>query len=382
METKNQIKYTKDLLFETLKRDEAILVGEYDKINSSLRVNFICKCGQENNKNFTVAYKQGGFKCKECTNKQRYTKYKQSNLEKYGVENLFQLKDIKEKIKQTNLEKYGVENPSQNQEIKEKKIQTTLKHYGVENPKQNEEIKEKAEETCLKNYGVKYATQNKDIQQQIQQTNVEKYGVSCPMNCEKIKEKTKRTFIEKYGVEHSSKSKKVKDKIKQTNLEKYGVEYSSQNKISRIKFKKTCLEKYGTEHPSQNQEYMEKVQKNAKKYKKYKMPSGNVRLVQGYENFALDILLKEFTEDQIVTERCKIPRIAYTIDDKQKYYFPDIFIPHLNKIIEVKSTWTYKCKRDNVFHKEKATKEKGFTYEFWVFDNKGKKISEEELLFI
>ena len=53
-----------------------------------------------------------------------------------------------------------------------------------------------------------------------------------------------------------------------------------------------------------------------------------------------------------------------------------------NKIIEVKSTWTYKCKLDNIFHKEKATKELGYTYEFWVFDSKGKRLSEEELLFI
>ena len=132
----------------------------------------------------------------------------------------------------------------------------------------------------------------------------------------------------------------------------------------------------------QNQEYMEKIQKNAKKYKEYIMPSGEIRLVQGYEPFALNILVKKFTEDQIVTERSKIPRIQYLINDKKKYYFPDIFLPHINKIIEVKSTWTYKCKQDNISLKEKATKEYGYDYEFWIFDKKGKLLSEEELLFI
>jgi hypothetical protein len=145
------------------------------------------------------------------------------------------------------------------------------------------------------------------------------------------------------------------------------------------------LEKYGVENPSQNIEIYAKSQKNAKKYKKYIMPSGAIRLVQGYEPFALDILVKEFTEEQIVTDRELIPRIPYTVNGKQKYYFPDIFIPHLYKIIEVKSIWTYKCKLDNIFHKEQATKELGYTYEFWVFQlqrSQGKRLSEEELLFI
>jgi hypothetical protein len=382
METNQHIKYTQSLLDETLKRYEATLVGEYDKINGSLRINFICKCGKENSKIFTSAHLQGGFKCKECTNKQRYETYKRNNLEKYGVENLFQLKDIKEKLKQTNLEKYGVENPSQNKEIKEKKIQTTLKNYGVKNPKQSEEIKEKAEETCLKNYGVKYALQNEEIKNQTKRTNLEKYGVVCTMSSEMSKEKAKETCLKKYGVEHSSKSEEVKEKSKKTNLERYGVEYSSQYEGFKEKVKSSNLKKYGVEHPSQNQEYMERIQKNAKKYKKYIMPSGAIRLVQGYEPFALDILVKEFTEDQIVTERSQIPRISYMVKDKQKYYFPDIFLPHLHKIIEVKSTWTYKCKLDNVFVKEKATKELEYDYEFWVFDKTGKRLSEEELLFI
>lgn len=382
METKQQIKYNRDLLDETLKRDNAILIGDYTKINSTIRIYFICKCGKENNKIFATAYLQGGFNCKECTNKQRYEKYKRNNLEKYGVENLFQLKDIKEKIKQTNLEKFGVENPSQNQGIKEKKIETTLENYGVKNPKQSEEIKEKAKQTCLKNHGVEYAMQSEDIKKQTQQTNLEKYGVVCTMNCETSKEKAKETYLKKFGVEHSSKSKEVKEKNKKTCLERYGVEYSSQNKGIQEKIKKSNLEKYGTEHPSQNIEIFNKTQKNSKKYKEYKMPSGEIRKVQGYEPFALDTLVKEFTEDQIITERSKIPRIPYIVDGKQKYYFPDIFIYSIHKIIEVKSTWTYKCKLDNIFLKEKATKELGYDYEFWVFDKQGKRLSEEELLFI
>jgi len=45
---------------------------------------------------------------------------KKSNLSKYGVENVFQLKEVKEKSKKTNLEKRGVEFISQCLDIKEK----------------------------------------------------------------------------------------------------------------------------------------------------------------------------------------------------------------------------------------------------------------------
>ena len=41
MEKKNHTSYTKDLLFETLKRDEAILIGEYPKINSYCLFNLL-----------------------------------------------------------------------------------------------------------------------------------------------------------------------------------------------------------------------------------------------------------------------------------------------------------------------------------------------------
>lgn len=116
---------------------------------------------------------------------------------------------------------------------------------------------------------------------------------------------------------------------------------------------------------------MEKAQKNSKKYKEYTMPSGAIRNVQGYEPFALDILNKLYTEDEIKTDRKDVPRIKYTANDKCRYYFPDIYIPSKNMIIEVKSTWTYKCKQDNIKEKAEATIAAGYTYEIWVFDRNG-----------
>lgn len=107
------------------------------------------------------------------------------------------------------------------------------------------------------------------------------------------------------------------------------------------------------------------------------MPSGNIINVQGYESYALNELIKIYDESDIITNRKEIPRISYKIEDKQKYYFPDIYIKSINKIIEVKSIWTYKCKEDKIQKKSNATKLAGYDYEIWIYDKKGNKIIEK-----
>ena len=70
-----------------------------------------------------------------------------TNLEKYGVSNISQTKEIKEKKKQSWIKKYGVENPTQSKEVQEKTKQTNLEKYGVENTTQSKEVQEKTKKT-------------------------------------------------------------------------------------------------------------------------------------------------------------------------------------------------------------------------------------------
>ena len=86
--------------------------------------------------------------------------------------------------------------------------------------------------------------------------------------------------------------------------------------------------------------------------------------------------VKEYAEDDIYTDRKHVPRITYHINEISKYYFPDIYIKNHNKIIEVKSTWTYKCKRDNIQEKAEATRRAGYDYEIWIYDKKGNRVPE------
>jgi hypothetical protein len=342
--------YTKNNLDNILKRDNATLDGNINKVTRHSIIHFICNCGEKYNKNSFYLFNKSGAFCKKCTSINQQIKAKVTFIKKYGVENPFQSPEIQQKIKEITLEKYGVEHVSQTPEFREKVKQTCIERYGVENPMLCDEIKDRLIQTNLEKYGVEHISQTQEFKDKSKQSCLERYGIEHVSQTPEFREKVKQAFIERYGVDNPNKTPEIREKIKQTNLDRYGVE-----------------------HPSQNKEIQEKTQKNAKKYKEYKMPSGTIIKVQGYEPFALDELIKIYEETDIVTNRKDIPRISYTVEDKHKYYFPDIYIPSENKIIEVKSTWTYNCKEDNVQAKAEATKEAGYEYEIWIYNDKGNK---------
>lgn len=88
-----------------------------------------CKCGGE----LVDTYiKNKNFHCKKCSKIKRNKSLKSNNMEKYGVENVFQLNKIKEKITETNLSKYGVKYPTQSETIKSKIIKNNKEKYGKE----------------------------------------------------------------------------------------------------------------------------------------------------------------------------------------------------------------------------------------------------------
>lgn len=112
--------------------------------------------------NLTKGYYQ--YCSLKCSNSSKEVKNlkKQTTISKHGsVEEAY--KKRMEKAKQTNLERYGVENASQCDFVKEKVKQTNLERYGVECSLQCDTVKEKAKQTNLERYGVKYAQQNAKI---------------------------------------------------------------------------------------------------------------------------------------------------------------------------------------------------------------------------
>ncbi len=189
----------------------------------------------------------------------------------------------------------------------------------------------------------------------------------------KIKEAHKKeTNLNKYGVTNTGSLKEVKDKIQATFNQRFGG-HPKKTKEVQDKWKATCLEKYGG-HPNQNIDVQIKSEANSYHYKDYIMPSGSIVKYQGYENIALDELVQLYEEEEICIGRSNIPSINYYVADTKHVYFPDFFIKHENKIIEVKSEWTIQLRRGNVEEKALATKKAGYKYEIWVYNDKKVKV--------
>jgi hypothetical protein len=204
-----------------------------------------------------------------------------------------------------------------------------------------------------------------------------------------IKKNRKKTMIEKYGTEHNFLIPGVKEKIKKGNIEKYGDPIVTKNQEIIERIKKTNLEKYGGNSPMCNEKIKEKSRESTlkrfgclcppfKSYKEYRMPSGKIVKYLGFENRAYSKLLTEMDEDDFFIPGSGLVNILKPIeyldlDLKKCLYFPDIFVPKWNKIIEVKSDWTYEINKEINILKGKACLALGYDFEFWIYNGKKEK---------
>ena len=257
MNVKRASPYTFELLDSILQEGGATLIGEHEKFNQRMRIEFICKCGSAGSKRFEMLKVHRMPYCNSCSLKEHSLRGKETCIEKYGVKNAGMLKESIEK--------------------------------------------------------------------------------------------TKQIFLKKYG-DHPKRTKEVNNK-----------------------WVATCLEKYGG-HPNQNVDVQAKSEATAYCYKDYIMPSGKTVKYQGYENLALDELVKIYDENDIMTGRLHIPTFVYHINDVKHVYFPDIYIKSENKIIEIKSEWTIKLKKGNIEEKAIATVKAGYNYEIWIYNCKKVKV--------
>jgi hypothetical protein len=294
------------------------------------------------------------IKCASNLQKNR-NKFKQTCLERYGVENPMKCETTKNKIKQTCLERYGVENPRQSEEIKRKSVETCRDRYGVDYTVQAEAIKEKIKQTNIERYGVDFIFQSEAIKEKIKQTNIERYGVENPQQNKKIRQKSKDKQIELYGKDGWN-----PQKVENTNMKKYGVKTPFQAEEIKEKIKQTNIERYGVEYPMQSSIVFQKSQKY--KQKDFIFKNGKAVKVIGYEPLALKILEEIFDIDDIIVN----PK--FTISYQTKKYHPDIYIKSKNLLIEVKSEYTFKKDYEKNMKKREASISQGFSFEFWVFD--------------
>ena len=231
------------------------------------------------------------------------------------------------------------------------------------------EADKKLKETCLKKYGVDSFSQTDDF----------KNNMTTYLYTEDVNNKRKKTCLEKYGTEYQIISNNTHEKIKNTNIKKYGVDNPWKAKEIQEKRNNTMLKKYGDKYSVQCDDLFIKIQNHKYRFKKYEFPSGKIKKVQGYENLALDFLLKTIPEDNILVSikeyTDKIGKIYYYRNEKLHRYFPDIVVKNNDTYIiyEIKSTYTYKVGMDDasIIYKMKACNDAGYNAVVMVFSGDG-----------
>ncbi len=181
----------------------------------------------------------------------------------------------------------------------------------------------------------------------------------------KIQLKSQNTSMERFGELSAMKSKEIQSKVKKTNLLKYGAEYITQVPTFLEKIQNNNLKKYGFKSVSQVPEFHNKKISSSFKRKEYIWKSGEISIVQGYEDKVLEELESQgYSFNDIKTASQDMPKIIYNVDGKERRYFPDIYIPSENMIIEVKSSYTINC--DVTVNEAKWTATKALGYNFKV----------------
>lgn len=304
-------------------------------------------------------------KCPNCSKNLKFINYSKGYNKTCSKKcgSLLGAKTLKENM----IEKYGVKNPSQLVEVKEKKKESYIKSLGVDNPSKSKEIRDKKKQNCLDNFGVENWNQLDEVKEKIRKTNLRKFGESSPMKVKEINEKAKNTFIERYGKNARKKGGKIRLKTEKTNIEKYGFHSPTLNLEVRQKVKNSYLKNY------------DKTKKRGYLYKDYTFPSGIIVKVQGFENLFLnDYFKKGGLEENIIVNLkeiiSKIGLIKYEKDGIIHNYYPDFYLINENKIIEVKSNYTFEKQKEKNLLKQQAVLEKNIDFEFVIYNSKKERI--------
>lgn len=153
-------------------------------------------------------------------------------------------------------------------------------------------------------------------------------------------------------------------KTKKTIKRRYG-DWKTVNKIQQ----KKMIKKYGVSNPMQIAENVRKQQSSAFSSRVIVIENKEF-VVQGYEDRGIYKLLDiGYSVDDIIVGE-GVPVIDYIFEEKQRKYFPDIFIPRDNYIVEIKSEWTFNRNKAKNLIKRQACLDEGYKFDFMIFNNK------------
>lgn len=100
--------------------------------------------------------------------------------------------------------------------------------------------------------------------------------------------------------------------------------------------------------------------------------------LQGYEPFAIDYMIRhKKVKGSSIFSGKDVPTIYYEdpVRRKQRRHYPDFFIKNQNRLVEVKSDWTFRIGLDTLIAKRSAAIAAGYKYSVLVFDKTGNRIN-------
>lgn len=208
---------TKDIFLEKVKLANEHMFQNCDYTNTiykniSTQVLVICKFHGEF-KVWPGDHMRGMTGCKKCISEKR----KQTNIEKYGVDNYFKRVDL---VQEAMLSKHGVKNPGLMSNHLDKIISTNLEKHGTKWSAISPLANAKRIQTNISRYGVSHPTKNKDIVAKILNTKVRTGGFS-----QSNSSKSATSFIKQYiSFKQYSKDQCAFDS-KDDNLYEWGMYY-------------------------------------------------------------------------------------------------------------------------------------------------------------
>lgn len=207
--------------------EEYIILNDYNGIEPK------CKCGLCNEKPY---FNRGKF-TKYAIGHNKHDWMEKKYIENHGVpkclncnKNVTFYRGIPRKFCSSEcVSSYNGNNWNQ------EKIKKTIKEkYNVDNVFQLENIKKKSKNTMNKKYGNDFYSQTKNGKEKIKNSNLKKYGTTCPFTSETVINKSKKTMIKKYGVDHFSKTFTFRSESSKRMCE-YNRNLKTNHKIKRYK---------------------------------------------------------------------------------------------------------------------------------------------------
>lgn len=240
----------------------------------------------------------------------------------------------------------------------------------AETPEQVAATDARRRQTNLVKYGVEYTGQATQVKQKIAEAN-DRIIIDGKTSKQIQQEKTRATKQARYGDAFYNNRIAI--------IDAKAAHSDEQRDVINDKRRTTCAQKYGVENTFLLPGNDRKGFAGNASIRPFILPSGKVVGLRGVEPLALTKLLESYAEDRIVVHdaytKPMIPILKYVnVNQHSSRYYPDIYIPAENRIIEVKSQWwfdgngadKYAGRLENNMRKRQAALDAGYEFEFWI----------------